>query len=368
MLADRLTAQLLAGQPARDPVAVVERLLAVQGQDQRGFRLAIRSRSTGLTAADVERALSVDRSLVVTWVNRGTLHLVRSEDYRWLHALTAPPIARGNATRLAQEGVTVRAANRGVEVIRKALEADGPLSRDQLRERLERANVPTKGQALIHVLILASLRGLTVRGPVIDGQHAYVLVSDWLDGPGPIGRGLIDRGPIDRVPLDRVPIDRDVALAELARRYLAGHGPADARDMAKWAGLPLGDARAGLRSIADELDERPDGLVHLKKRPPVAELPPPRLLGSFDPLLLGWRSREPLVGANQAVLTVNGIFRPFALVRGRAVATWTMPGYSVILKPFAPVSRKDRTALAADAGSVARFLGVSSPSPMTVAD
>lgn len=348
MIADRLTAQLLAGPPARDPVAVVERLLAVQGQDQRGFRLAIRSRSTGLSAIDVDRALTDDRSLVVTWVNRGTLHLVRSEDYPWLHALTAPPIARGNARRLAQEGVTVRAANQGVDVIRRSLETDGPLSRDQLRERLEQANVPTKGQALVHVLLLASLQGLTVRGPMIDGQHAYVLVKDWLGAPPPV--------------------DRDIALAELARRYLAGHGPADARDLAKWSGLPLRDGRAGLSAIASELKERPDGLVHLKKRQPVAELPPPRLLGSFDPLLLGWRSREPLVGGDKAVLTVNGIFRPFALVRGRAVATWTMPGPAIVLQPFTTVSGQDRAALAADAQAVARFLGVKSPSPMTVAD
>jgi Winged helix DNA-binding domain len=348
LIADRLTAQLLAGPPARSPVDVVERLLAVQGQDQRGFRLAIRSRSTGLSAVDVDRALTDDRSLVVTWVNRGTLHLVRSQDYSWLHALTAPPIAQGNARRLAQEGVSVRAANRGVEVIRRSLEADGPLSRDQLRERLEHANVPTKGQALIHVLLLASLRGWTVRGPMVDGQHAYVLVKDWLDTPAPI--------------------DRDVALAELARRYLAGHGPADDRDLAKWSGLPLRDARAGLSAIARELEERPDGLVDLKKRQPVAELPKPRLLGSFDPLLLGWRSREPLVGGDQAVLTVNGIFRPFALVRGRAIATWIMPGPSIVLQPFAPVSPKDRTALAADAQAVARFLGVPNPSPMTMAD
>ena len=346
MIADRLTAQLLAGPPARDPETVVGRLLAVQGQDQRGFRLAIRSRSTGLSAADVDRALTGDRSLVLTWVNRGTLHLVRSEDYPWLHALTAPPIARGNARRLAQEGVTVSAGDRGVEVIRRSLERDGPLSRDQLRERLESASVPTKGQALIHVLLLASLRGLTVRGPMVDGQHAYVLVNDWLGEPGPV--------------------DRDVALAELARRYLAGHGPADARDLAKWSGLPLRDSRAGLSAIAGELEERPDGLVDLKKHRPVAELPPPRLLGSFDPLLLGWRSREPLVGADQAILTVNGIFRPFALVRGKAVATWTMPDDSIVLKPFAPVSRKDRVVLAADAQAVARFLGVKSPSPMTV--
>src|SRR5262249_44350056 len=77
VLAQRLTAQLVAGAPARDPVAVVERLLAVQAQDARGARLAVRSRSAGLTAADVDRALTDARSLLVTWLNRGTLHLVR---------------------------------------------------------------------------------------------------------------------------------------------------------------------------------------------------------------------------------------------------------------------------------------------------
>jgi hypothetical protein len=42
---ERLTAQLLAGEPAGDPVAVAQRLLAVQGQDPRGARLAVRART-----------------------------------------------------------------------------------------------------------------------------------------------------------------------------------------------------------------------------------------------------------------------------------------------------------------------------------
>ena len=117
LLAERLTAQLLAGPPARDPVAVAERLLAVQGQDPRGARLAtVRARTAGgTTAADVDRALTEDRSLLITWLNRGTLHLVRSEDYPWLHALTTPPLLTGNARRLAQEGVAPADAERGVD-------------------------------------------------------------------------------------------------------------------------------------------------------------------------------------------------------------------------------------------------------------
>jgi Winged helix DNA-binding domain len=336
MIAERLTAQLLAGEPARDPVAVAERLLAVQGQDPRGVRLAIRSRTTGLTAGDVDRALGEERTLVITWLNRGTLHLVRSEDYPWLHALTARGQLTGNARRLAQEGVTPDAAERAMEVIEHSLAEEGPLTRQQLGERIAARGVRTQGQALVHLLGLAAVRGVSVRGPMIDGQHAYALVRDWLG--------------------EQLPVDRQLALAELARRYLLGHGPADERDLARWSGLPLRDVRAGLQAIAPQLTERQDGLLDLAGRQAPAALPRPRLLGAFDPVLLGWCSRDAILGAHRAVITVNGIFRPFALIRGRAVATWSMPGGEVALEPFGDLTREDTTALAADAKDVARYL------------
>ncbi len=116
LVATRLTSQLLAGPPATTADAVVERLLAVQAQDARAFRLNIRSRSSGLRAADVDRALT-DGALVVTWLNRGTLHLVRADDYWWLHPLTTPQLHTGNRTRLAQEGVSEAQTDRGVDVI-----------------------------------------------------------------------------------------------------------------------------------------------------------------------------------------------------------------------------------------------------------
>jgi hypothetical protein len=336
MLAERLTAQLLAGEPARDPVAVAERLLAVQGQDPRGARLAIRSRTAGLSAADVDRALSEQRTLVITWLNRGTLHLVRSEDYPWLQALTAPRTLTANARRLAQEGVSPEDAERAVRAIVRSLVEEGPLTRQQLREPIEAAGVRTEGQAMVHLLVLASLRGLIVRGPLVGGQHAFALVRDWLG--------------------EAAPVDRERALAELARRYLLGHAPADERDLAKWSGLPLRDVRAGLSAIASRLKQRRDGLLDLRGRGAPAALPQPRLLGAFDPVLLGWRSREAILGAHQEAIAVNGLFRPFALVRGRATATWSMPAGRVLLEPFDRLGREDTAALAADAEDVVRFL------------
>ena len=143
-VAERLTAQALSGPPLKRPVDVAERLLAVQGQDPRGARLAVRARTTGLTAADVDRELSEERSLLITWLNRGTLHLVRSEDYPLLQALTTPPLLTANTRRLRQEGVSEKAAERGVETIERALADEGPLSGAQLKERLEAAKVPVR--------------------------------------------------------------------------------------------------------------------------------------------------------------------------------------------------------------------------------
>jgi hypothetical protein len=344
IFAERFVAQGLAGPPRRDAAAVAERLLAVQGQDPRGVRLAVRARSESLTAADVDRALSEERSLLITWLNRGTLHLVRSEDYPWLQALTTPPLLTSCSRRLRQEGVAPALAERAVETIERSLAEEGPLTRHQLRERLDAAGVPTQGQALIHLLFLAAVRGVTVRGPMVGKEHAYVLVREWL------GRAK--------------PVDRDMALAELARRYLVGHAPADDRDLARWAGLPLRDARAGLGSIATELVEREDGLLHLAADPPVAEVPGPRLLGAFDPVLLGWTSREAILGPHTQLVTMNGIFKPFAMVKGRAVGTWRLNRGKVTVEPLERIPKSALAALEADAADIERFMGHSQSTPV----
>ena len=211
----------------------------------------------------------------------------------------------------------------------------GPLVRAALREAVAAADCPVAGQALVHVLLLASLRGHVVRGPVVGGEQAFVLRADWL-------------GPAS-------PVDRETALVELARRYLAGHGPADARDLARWAGLALGDARAGLRGCGAV--ERPDGLLDLPGRDDPPPLPPPRLLGPFEPLLLGWTSRADVTGAHTTLVTTNGVFRAFALVGGRAVATWSLARGAVAVTPLEPYDDAVRDALEQDAAAVLAWLG-----------
>lgn len=76
----RLGVQLVSRPSSTSAEDVTAHLLAVQAQDPRGFRLAVRSRSTALTVADVDAALTEARSLVVSWLNRGTLQLVTAQD------------------------------------------------------------------------------------------------------------------------------------------------------------------------------------------------------------------------------------------------------------------------------------------------
>ena len=210
------------------------------------------------------------------------------------------------------------------------------------------AGVPTAEQAFIHVLVAASLRGDLVRGPMIGAEHAFVSASDWL-GPAP------------------APLDRPGALA-FWQRYLAGHGPAGARDLARWAKLPLGEPAAALSGIEDELTERADGLVDVADRRPRAVGPRPRLLGPFDPLLLGWVDRGDVIGAHTSLVTNNGIFRPFALVDRRAVAVWRLAG-NVLTAGTARAGRcLPVDVLRADAEGVFAFLGLPDGARVVVAE
>lgn len=331
--AARFRAQLLLPPGAGRAEEVVDRLLAVQAQDTRAFRLAVRARSHDTSAQDVDTALSERRTLVVCWLFRGTLHLVRSADYWWLHTLTAPRMVTRNKRRLAQLGLDEATTRRGVATVGEAV-AEGPKTRAELRSALDVAAVPTAGQALVHVLAAASLHAQLVRGPVRNGEQCFVDAEQWLDRPP--------------VP------DHDGCLEMLARRYLAGHGPAAPADLAAYAGITLTDARRSFDMITAET--RPVGDLLALADDADAVLPPPRLLGMFDPVLHGWADRAFVTGAHQGVVTTNGLFRATALVDGRVAGTWTLPDGVVTLKPLRRLTATELSALEHEAADVLRYL------------
>jgi hypothetical protein len=204
---------------------------------------------------------------------------------------------------------------------------------------------------------------------MVGAEHAFVHAREWL--------GTAAAQPSSG--------ERERALAELARRYLVGHGPATEADLAKWAGLPLRDARAGLRTIGAELVELGGGLVDLASRRRDGEEPdvvggpaadpavgagepatslPPRLLPSWDPSLVGWTSREPILRPADEPHVIppgGGLFRPFATVDGVAAATWGVrrlgERLEVRIDPFRRLDPEAVAALDVEVEDVARFEG-----------
>src|SRR5258708_32785640 len=69
---------------------VVKELCGLQAQDAFAATLAVRARSTGLVAADIENARGQERSVLRTWGMRGTLHLLATEDLTGRLPLLAP--------------------------------------------------------------------------------------------------------------------------------------------------------------------------------------------------------------------------------------------------------------------------------------
>ena len=326
--------QLLHRPPGLRALDIVRALLAVQAQDLRAAKLALRARGELFTAADVDAALTEQRTLVRGWLGRGTLHIVAREDYWWLLALTAQARYTNNSRRLRQEGVSEADAERALKIIEKALGDEGPLPRKALAERIAAEGIRTERQAIAHLMLLATLRAVTVLGPVRLGAQDFVLARDWLGEPEPP--------------------DRDAALAELARRYLAGHGPATAQDLAAWIGLPLRDARAGLKAIATEVVEVGEGMFDLDTNDPSPEPVPARLLPAFDPYLLGWKDRAFAVPPEhaRAVHPGGGIIRPTVTVDGLAMGTWSRrDGLDVL----APLPASAVAALEVEAADIVRF-------------
>ena len=249
--------------------------------------------------------------------------------------LTAPTLITASARRLAPEGVTPAAADGGSRRSARArptraARAGSCASLDAagLRRRVG-AGAPADAGAL---------RGAIVRGPMVGAQHAYALVRDWLGAPAPTTTAT-RRWPSSR----------------------AGTWPVTARPTsATWrGGRPAAARRArGHRAIASELRERDDGLLELRATDQTpAPLPPPRLLGAFDPLLLGWCSRAAHPRRPQADRDGQ---RPVPAVRTRKRtrdATWTICGGEGRLKRLRAhrACRRARAA-ARRAGTVVRYL------------
>jgi hypothetical protein len=346
--AQRLTRDTGKG---RRPATILRQVFGLQAQVLSAAALGMRVRSTGLRESDVSQALNVERSVVRTWLMRGTLHLVASDDIRWLVQLLGPVFARAGATRHAQLGLDDDLKTRGVAAIRRILTDAGPLPRYELADRLRGHGVAIdpKTQAVIHLVAFAAMQGVLCLGPDRDdGESTYVLLDDWI----PRATAL----------------SRETALGELARRYFAAFGPATVEDLSAWSGLAMAEARSAVAgaqaSLAEVGIQGQPGFVLKDRLRSVAtsSTPDVRLLPAFDAYLLGYRRRDLAVAPElQARLQRGGGWlHPAIVVNGRAVAAWILRKSGgrgqVRVEPTEPISRAIRAGIETEVADISRFL------------
>jgi hypothetical protein len=163
------------------------------------------------------------------------------------------------------------------------------------------------------------------------------------------------------------PLDRDEALAELARRYFASHGPATIHDLARWAGITVTDARRGLAAIQSELQQAKidDQLYWLSYSLPVtiSQAEPAYLLPGFDEFVLGYGDRNAVLDSTYADRICpggNGVFSPTVVVDGKIAGTWKRTlkprGVAVEWTPFTAFTAAEEQVLSVAAQHYGDFL------------
>ena len=343
----RWRAQLLDPRPNKgDPARIVRAVGAIQAQEPAAAALAVRARGGGFVSSEVERVRVEDRSYVRTWCQRGTIHLVPAEDVHWMLGALRQALVAARASRWRALGLDDDTYGKARHSLHKAL-GDGPLTRAEIGERWSASGLDVSGQRLPHLISRAAIDGDVCDGPDRGRDRTWVRLEDWIDPvPGPQGAK---------------------ALAELARRHLSGHGPAEARDLAAWSGLKVSDARAGWKLIEDELKElqTPWGarwmLSGAAQDGSARGAGAARLLGAFDAYLLGYRDRAEIAPAPH-VKKVSGSANlrvpAAAAVGGEVLGTWRMSkkggSFEVEIEPFGEL---DLSTFAAEVADISRFLG-----------
>jgi hypothetical protein len=341
----RLANQRLSGTGFARPEDVVSWLGAVQAQDYPGAKWALALRMNRASASMIDSAFAAG-TILRTHVLRPTWHFVAPADIRWMLALSKSRISVAMAPynrRLELDATVFRRSRRAIA---RALRGGVQLTRQELKAVLQGAGInPGSIQRLAHIVIQAELDGVICSGAARGSQSTYALFEE-------------------RVPASR-PLARDQALEELARRYFASHGPAQLRDFAWWAGLTLGDARAGVAMAERDLvQDTVDGKTYWlsSSTRPHSRSRAAYLLPIYDEYLIAYKDRSAALDTSSwsRVVARNPFSAP-VVVDGQVVGAWKQAlgkGPMVIrIKPFTSIAKCDAAAIEGAVRSYGDFLG-----------
>jgi hypothetical protein len=260
------------------------------------------------TDDDIDQAFA-DGAILRTHLLRPTWHFVTPADIRWMLALTSQRVHAANAfmyRKLELDNTIFRRSN---ATLAKALRGGKQLTRDELREVLQRSGIATDDRLrLAYIMVFAELEGVVCSGARRGKQFTYALLDE-------------------RAPYTKT-LEREEALAELTGRYFVSRGPATVQDFAKWSGLTVSDARRGLEGVKAQLrHEVVDGKEYWLSTSAASTediSPTAYLLSIYDEYISGYKDRSAVGGAEVgAKLTSMGNdLSNIIVVDGQIVGTW----------------------------------------------
>ena len=130
---------------------------------------------------------AVGRRVAAPHVLRPTWHFVVPEDLRWIQRITAPKVESSMAARHRGLGLDDTTTARALRALESALAGPTPLVRREIAAVFGGAGLPTGGEQVGHLLLIAELRAVVCSGPPRGTQHTYVLVDETVP-PGSCGR------------------------------------------------------------------------------------------------------------------------------------------------------------------------------------
>lgn len=299
------------------PNQIVHAVVGVQAQELPSAYLSIRARSSGVTESHIQRLHLDQAALAWTWCMRGTLHLITAEDARWLIPLLGPRNNASGYRRLRQLGWTDDTARKGIHLLLDLIHERGEVTRADAIEMFHQHGLPYEGQAPVHLLSKAVGEGLITTAGFQGTKPTYTL--------------------FEKRHGDLAHVQPEQGMAELARRYLSGYGPAGVKDFSNWSGLKMNEANLAWVQISSELTNvEVDGrtIQILAKDYELLDLYPGhdpvlRLLPRFDTYLLGYADRTWTVdpGFESHLFPGGGIISATIVLDGLVAGVWKLiPG------------------------------------------
>jgi hypothetical protein len=338
--------------PKKDLAKVVGEIGGVQAQVMSAAELQVGVR-VDCRVDDVRDALWKRKTLVKTWLMRGTLHLVPAEDLPVFTAAMGAFGIRNTNAWLKWLQITERELTELVDAIGDSLDGQA-LTREELIAKVGKGRSNAIQQAMKSgwggVLKPVARKGLLCFGPSRGQSVTFVRPERWLGSWRDI--------------------DPDAALIEVARRYLRAYGPATKSDFARWWGTWPGVGNRAWAGLAGDLapvsidGQRADILtsdVDWITKPPTGASA--QLLPSFDPYVMGHSSRDHMVDAANLsrVSRTAGWISPVVLVDGRVAGTWAHVAAKgtlrVSVEPFQRLATKTKVEVRHRVESLAEALG-----------